>query len=99
VPRAANPKRGIAVRENPAIRAAREEDLPEIVELLADDDLGRGREQADGPLRAAYVEAFQTIDGDARNELVVAEEAGRVVATLRLTFFPSLTHQGANAPR
>ena len=62
--------------------------------LLADDDLGSGREQADGPLPAAYVEAFGEIDGDDRNELVVAEEGGRIVATLQLTFVPSLTHQG-----
>jgi hypothetical protein len=48
--------------------------------LLADDDLGRGRERADdGPLPAAYLEAFGEIAGDARNELVVMEEAGRVI--------------------
>ena len=86
--------KGIVMKENPAIRAARKEDLPQIVALLADDDLGRGREQAGGPLPAAYVEAFRDIDADARNELVVAEEAGRIVATLQLTFVPSLTHQG-----
>ncbi len=28
--------------KNPAIRAARKEDLPQIVALLADDDLGSG---------------------------------------------------------
>jgi hypothetical protein len=37
------------------------------VALLADDDLGSGREQADGPLPAAYVEAFRDIAGDDRN--------------------------------
>ncbi len=79
---------------SPAIRAARREDLPEIVALLADDDLGSGRERADGPLPAAYIEAFRAIDGDDRNELVVAEEEGRIVATLQLTFVPSLTHRG-----
>jgi GNAT superfamily N-acetyltransferase len=84
------------VNDHPIIRAAREEDLPEIVALLDDDDLGRGREQADGPLPSAYVEAFRAIVGDARNELVVAEAAGRVVATLQLTYVPSLTHQGGD---
>ncbi len=63
--------------------------------LLADDDLGRGREQAkDGPLPTAYLEAFGEITRDARNELVVVEAAGRVIATLQLTSVPSLTHQG-----
>jgi hypothetical protein len=66
--------------------------------LLADDDLGRGREQADGPLPAVYLEAFGEIVRYARNELVVMEEAGRVMATLQLTFVPSLAHQGENGP-
>lgn len=79
---------------NQKIRPAREEDLQEIVALLADDDLGRDRERADGPLPNAYLEAFEEIERDARNELVVVEESGRIVATLQLTFIPSLTHRG-----
>ena len=48
----------------PPIRAARREDLPEIVALLAD-DLGRGRERADnGSLPATYLEAFEEIAWD-----------------------------------
>lgn len=77
------------------VRPARAEDLPEIVALLADDDLGRGREQDDGPVADAYLAAFEEIDRDARNELlVVVEDSGRIVATLQLTFVPSLTHRG-----
>lgn len=50
--------------------------MPESVALLADDDLGRGRERAkDGPLPAGYLEAFEEIARDARDELVVVEEA------------------------
>lgn len=82
------------MEEAPIIRPAREEDLPEIIHLLADDDLGRGRERTGGPLPDAYLEAFAEIDRDPRNELVVMEKAGRIVATLQLTFVPSLTHQG-----
>jgi GNAT superfamily N-acetyltransferase len=75
------------------IRPARREDLPRIVELLADDDLGRGREHPTEDL-SLYAEAFLDIDEDPRNELIVVEAAGEVIATLQLTFIPSLTHTG-----
>jgi GNAT superfamily N-acetyltransferase len=75
------------------IRPARREDLPRIVELLADDDLGRGREHPGEDL-SPYAEAFIAIDEDPRNELIVVEVEGEVIATLQLTFIPSLTHTG-----
>ena len=76
------------------IRAARREDLGAIVGLLADDELGRQREATDKTPSAPYLRAFEQIDRDPRNELVVVEEEGRVVATLQLTYVPSLTHRG-----
>ena len=75
------------------IRPARREDLPRIVELLADDDLGRGREHPGGDL-SPYAQAFMDIDEDPRNELIVVEAEGAVIATLQLTFILSLTHTG-----
>lgn len=75
------------------IRPARREDLPRIVELLADDDLGRGREHPGEDL-SPYARAFMDIDEDPRNELIVVEAEGEVIATLQLTFIPSLTHTG-----
>ncbi len=75
------------------IRPARREDLPRIVELLADDDLGRGREHP-GEGLSPYADAFMDIDEDPRNELIVVEAEGAVIATLQLTFIPSLTHTG-----
>lgn len=75
-------------------RAARRQDLTEIVRLLADDDLGRSRERYEDPLPDAYVTAFAAIEADACNELVVAEHDGQVVGCLQLTFMPSLTLQG-----
>ena len=81
---------------NPAsIRTARREDLGAIVALLADDDLGRQREAADSMTDPAYLRAFDQIDRDPRNELlVVDDEEGGVAATLQLTYVPSLTHRG-----
>lgn len=78
----------------PVIRSAQLEDLPAIVALLADDPLGRQREQVADPLPDAYRRAFAAIDQDPRNLLVVAEDAGRIVGILQLTFIPSLTRLG-----
>lgn len=77
------------------IRPATEHDVPAIVDLLADDDLGAGRERPGVPLAASYLEAFAAIDRDPHNHLVVLDDDGVVVATLQLTFIPYLTFQGA----
>ncbi len=77
------------------IRPAREEDLPEIVRMLADDELGKSRERAEDPLPQCYVDAFHEIARDPRHELVVVEQEGRLVGTAQLSFLPSLSHQGA----
>lgn len=84
----------IAPAHHVTFRAARRDDLTEIVRLLADDDLGHTRERYEDPLPDAYVTAFAAIEADARNELVVAEHDAQVVGCLQLTFMPSLTLQG-----
>jgi hypothetical protein len=45
-------------------RPARESDLPVILELLADDVLGRQREQIESPIPAHYYAAFDAIHAD-----------------------------------
>ena len=77
-----------------AIRHATREDVPAIVRLLADDELGRQRESAEEPLPPSYFAAFAAIDSDPRHELVVVERAGEVIGTLQLTFLPYLTYRG-----
>ena len=67
-------------------------DVPAIVEMLADDPLGAGRER---PGDAAYAAAFEAIDADPRQLLVVALLAGEVVGTMQLTFIPGLSRLGA----
>ena len=76
-------------------RTAQAADLERIVQLLADDPLGRGRETFSVPLPRGYVEAFEAISADANNELVVAERAGAVVGVLQITYIPNLSHGGA----
>ena len=75
-------------------RPARVVDLPAIVRLLAEDPLGAQRECFTDPLPPCYREAFDAIDADANNELVVVELEGRVIGVLQLSYLPSLTYQG-----
>ena len=75
-------------------RHATSRDLPTIVRMLADDFLGQQRERCDDPLPKSYQRAFDEIDADSNNELIVAELDGAVVGTLQLTFTPSLSFQG-----
>ncbi|WP_412103390.1 N-acetyltransferase family protein [Rossellomorea aquimaris] len=76
-------------------REARKGDLDVIVAMLADDVLGRQREMVTDPLPESYSKAFQAIDEDPNNELIVACEGTRVVGVMQLTFTPHLTHQGS----
>ncbi|HEU4423926.1 MAG TPA: GNAT family N-acetyltransferase [Pilimelia sp.] len=76
-----------------AFRPARRSDVPAILALLADDSLGAGREPVTDA--APYLRAFDEIDADPRNELVVADRDGEVVGTLQLTVIPSLSRRGA----
>lgn len=77
------------------IRPAVAIDLPDIVRMLADDALGVQREKNTNPLPDSYHQAFQAIEQDRNNELVVAEDSeGQVVAVLQLTCTPYITHQG-----
>ena len=77
------------------IRLAARDDLQAIVNLLTDDELGRGREISGGPLAPCYTAAFAAIERDPNNELAVLELDGAVVGCLQLTFIPGLSRQGA----
>jgi GNAT superfamily N-acetyltransferase len=63
--------------------------------MLADDVLGANREEYRLPLPAEYATAFEAIDRDPNNELIVAELDGRVVGVLQITWLPYLTHKGS----
>lgn len=75
------------------LRAATRADVPRILDLLNDDAIARSR-GVDG-IGPGHWAAFEAIDADPRNELVVAELGGRVVGTLQLTFIPGLSRNGA----
>jgi len=74
------------------IRQARPGDVPMIVALLADDDVGAGRESPDD--LAPYARAFALIDADPSEYLVVAEVDGEIVGTLQLSLLPGMSRRG-----
>ncbi len=77
------------------IREATKKDVPTIVEMLANDKLGRQRERFENPLPNSYLSAFKQIDADTNQELVVMEDnSGKVIGTLQLSFLQYLTYQG-----
>lgn len=76
-------------------RKAQRTDLETIVALLASDPLGQAREDASTPLQAAYVSAFEAIDADPNQLLVVVIDADQVIGTLQLTFLPNISRLGA----
>jgi len=75
-------------------RLATRSDLPAIVRMLADDDLGSQRERVENPLPDSYYSTFEQINNDLNHELIVAELDGDVIGTLHLMFLPSVSFQG-----
>ncbi|GAB19982.1 hypothetical protein GOEFS_104_00010 [Gordonia effusa NBRC 100432] len=75
------------------VQRATRADVPEVVALLSDDEIGRGREGGD---ETAYEAAFDVVARDASHYLaVVRDEADRIVATMQLTVIPGLSRGGA----
>jgi len=78
-----------------AARLALIDDLPAIVGLLADDVLGRSRENTAPPLHSDYLAAFEAINDDPNQVFVVFEAEGVIIGCLQLSFIPGLSRQGA----
>ena len=77
------------------IRPVTEKDLPAIVEMLANDKLGRLREDFQIPLPKVYFQALERIKVDKNQELLTVEnEDQEPIATFQLSFIPYLTYQG-----
>jgi GNAT superfamily N-acetyltransferase len=76
-------------------RKARREDVAQIIALLSNDPLGKQRERDIDPLPEEYYNAFDSIDSDGNQELIVAQDDdGKIAGTLQLTFIQYLTYQG-----
>ncbi|MFT5819902.1 MAG: GNAT superfamily N-acetyltransferase [Crocinitomix sp.] len=77
------------------IRKAEHKDLPFIVALLADDDLGKSRESLQTVALEPYEIAFDKINIDDNQELMVLEDEHReIIGTFQLSFIQYLTYTG-----
>jgi len=80
-------------------REANSNDLPEIIKMLADDQLGSAREDSSTPINQQYLDAFTIIQADQNNELIVLESDEpmnkTIMGVLQLTYIPYLTYKGS----
>jgi GNAT superfamily N-acetyltransferase len=77
----------------PIIRSARRDDLEAIVRMLADDQLGATRDTPDD--LEPYLRAFEQIEADPNQLLIVVTAADEPIGTLQLTIIPGLARRGA----
>lgn len=82
-------------RENKlTFRKAQEDDLAEILKMIANDQLGRARETFQLPIPDHYTKAFQIISEDPNQEVMVAEMNNEIVGTFQLSYLQYLTYSG-----
>ncbi|MGT2464173.1 GNAT family N-acetyltransferase [Sinomonas atrocyanea] len=79
------------------LRRAAEDDLDELMDLLADDPISASRGDLAAPDdREAYRRALAEIIADPSNEVVLAEDGhGAIVGTMQLTRIPGMARRGA----
>jgi ribosomal protein S18 acetylase RimI-like enzyme len=76
------------------VRKANHDDLVHIVRLLAYDPLGNQRESYQNPLPVEYSMAFEEINADKNQYLIVVEDNQQIIGTLQLTIMTYLTYRG-----
>lgn len=75
-------------------REATREDVPTLVRLLAEDDLGSRRESTGDGDQAVYLAAMDAISRDPNNRVLVGLRDDVIVCMLQLTYLPHLTFRG-----
>jgi len=78
---------------NLTYRDAQEADLPAILALIVDDEIGQTRER--DALPEEYVRAFAAMSKMPGNRMILAELDGALAGCLQLTYVPGLSHRGA----
>ena len=80
---------------NLTFRKAKIADLPAIIKMMADDVLGKTREDFRLPLPDFYLQAFEEIQEDKNSLLIVVDLAEQKnIATMHLYFMPALGRKG-----
>jgi len=77
-----------------SFRLAAPEDLDAIVDMLVDDPLGATRETPGTPAAACYVEAFEDMDTNPKQDLIIVDDGGAVAGCLELTYVRGLSRRG-----
>ena len=80
------------------VRRATEDDLPAVIALMADDGIGKSREDLSTPLNPGYRAAFAALAADPHQLLAVLVDdagGGELIGCLQLTFIPGLSRLGA----
>lgn len=75
-------------------RKMQKADLGIVVSLLADDELGRSRENKANVVHADYLRAFGQIDSDVNQYAAIFEIDGEIIGCLQITFIPGLSRRG-----
>ena len=77
------------------VRKMQKADLPRILQLLSDDELGRSRETLQKTTHDGYMRAFTAISGDLNQYLAVFERNDKIIGCLQISFIPGLSRRGA----
>ncbi|MGU3576515.1 GNAT family N-acetyltransferase [Brucellaceae bacterium C25G] len=81
--------------QNIEFRRALLEDVPTIIHLLAEDPLGSEREDVSSPHPRCYKDAFNSINSDPNQLLIVLVENEKIIGTFQLSFIPGLSRKGS----
>ncbi len=84
----------INILQNIIYRAASLDDLPTIIQMLADDPLGQKRERYTEPISEKYLSAFEAIEKDKNNEVILACYEENIIGFFQITYIPYLTYMG-----
>lgn len=78
----------------PEFRKAVQNDLPYLIGLLADDEIGQTREVISDPVYSAYIQAFMAIEDDPNQLLVTVLDNKTVIGCMQLSYIPGLSRGG-----
>ena len=77
------------------VRKMQKADLPRILQLLSDDEIGQSREMLQKTTHDDYLRAFTAINADLNQYLAVFERNDNIIGCLQIAFIPGLSRRGA----
>ncbi|MFZ4863331.1 GNAT family N-acetyltransferase [Sphingobacterium sp. Mn56C] len=77
------------------LRIASRDELPQVIQMYADDVLGQTRELYTVPLDPAYYTAFDVINANPNQELLVlVDQEDTIMGTMQITYIQFLNNRG-----